>query len=148
LDKFLTLDKRNEFLLFSLNRNFRIFAAMKRLGFVLVAALPLVFCLLLGGCGDNSRATALLSRADSLMAGRPDSALQLLDSCEAEVAAWPESQQMRFHLLQAKAQNKAYVPFTSDSVMTVVSDYYDRHGTSNEQVEVSPRHRLPLRHPA
>ena len=42
---------------------------------------------------------------------------------------------MRFHLLHAKAQNKAYVPFTSDSVMTVVSHYYDRHGTNNEQVE-------------
>ena len=112
-----------------------IFAAMKRLGFVLMAALPLVLSLLLGGCGDNRRATAFLSRADSLMAGRPDSALLLLDSCEAEVAAWPESQQMRFHLLHAKAQNKAYVPFTSDSVMTVVSGYYDRHGTSNEQVE-------------
>ena len=112
-----------------------IFAPMKRLGYVLMAALPLVLCLLLGGCGDNPRAVSLLTRADSLMAGRPDSALLLLDSCEAEVAAWPESQQMRFHLLHAKAQNKAYVPFTSDSVMTVVSHYYDRHGTNNEQVE-------------
>ena len=112
-----------------------IFAAMKRLGYVLMAALPLMICLLLGGCGDNPRAVSLLTRADSLMADRPEAALQLLDSCEAEVAAWPESQQMRFHLLHAKAQNKAYVPFSSDSVMTVVVDYYDRHGTNNEQVE-------------
>ena len=107
---------------------------MKAFVHFLSVAVLCVACLL-GGCGDNPRATALLSRADSLMASRPDSALLLLDSCEAEATVWPESQQMRFHLLQAKARNKAYVPFTSDSVMTVVADYYDRHGTANEQVE-------------
>ena len=108
---------------------------MKRLVYVFPLVVLLISCLLLGGCGDNSRATALLSRADSLMADRPDSALQILDGCEAEVAAWPESQQMRHRLLQAKARNKAYVPFTSDSVMIDVVDYYDRHGSANEQME-------------
>lgn len=107
---------------------------MKPFVHLLSVAVLCVACLL-GGCGDNPRATALLSRADSLMASRPDSALVLLDSCEAEATVWPESQQMRHRLLQAKARNKAYVPFTSDSVMTVVADYYDRHGTANEQVE-------------
>jgi tetratricopeptide (TPR) repeat protein len=107
---------------------------MKAFVHLLSVAVLCVACLL-GGCGDNPRATALLSRADSLMASRPDSALQLLDSCEAEATVWPESQQMRHRLLQAKARNKAYVPFTSDSVMTVVADYYDRNGTANEQME-------------
>ena len=108
---------------------------MKQLVCLFSLAVLLISCLLLGSCGDNSRATALLFRADSLMADRPDSALQILDGCEAEVAAWPESQQMRHRLLQAKARNKAYVPFTSDSVMTIVVDYYDHHGTANEQME-------------
>ena len=107
---------------------------MKPFVHFLSVAVLCVACLL-SGCGDNPRATALLSRADSLMASRPDSALQLLDSCEAEATVWPESQQMRHRLLQAKARNKAYVPFTSDSVMTVVADYYDRNGTANEQME-------------
>ena len=107
---------------------------MKAVVHLLSVAVLCVACLL-GGCGDNPRATALLSRADSLMADRPDSALLLLDSCEAEATVWPESQQMRHRLLQAKARNKAYVPFTSDSVMTVVADYYDRRGTANEQME-------------
>ena len=107
---------------------------MKPFVHFLSVAVLCVACLL-GGCGDNPRATAQLSRADSLMASRPDSALQLLDSCEAEATVWPESQQMRHRLLQAKARNKAYVPFTSDSVMTVVADYYDRRGTANEQME-------------
>ena len=57
---------------------------MKRLGYVLMAALPFVLSLLLGGCGDTPRAVSLLPRADSLMAGRPDSALQLLDSVLAD----------------------------------------------------------------
>ena len=108
---------------------------MKRLVYVFPLVALLTACLLLGGCSDNSRAIALLSRADSLMADRPDSALQILDGCETEVAAWPESQQMRHRLLQAKGRNKAYVPFTSDSVMTIVVDYYDCHGTANEQME-------------
>ena len=108
---------------------------MKQLVCLFSLAVLLISCLLLGSCGDNSRATALLSRADSLMADRPDSALQILDGCEAEVAAWPESQQMRHRLLQAKGRNKAYVPFTSDSVMIDVVDYYDHHGTANEQIE-------------
>ena len=108
---------------------------MKQLVCLFSLAVLLISCLLLGSCGDNSRATALLFRADSLMADRPDSALQILDGCEAEVAAWPESQQMRHRLLQAKARNKAYVPFTSDSVMIDVVDYYDCHGTANEQME-------------
>ena len=107
---------------------------MKAFVHLLSVAVLCVACLL-GGCGDNPRATALLSRADSLMADRPDSALLLLDNCEAEATVWPESQQMRHRLLQAKARNKAYVPFTSDSVMTVVADYYDRNGTANEQIE-------------
>ena len=92
---------------------------MKRLVYVFPLVALLISCLLLGGCSDNSRATALLSCADSLMADRPDSALQILDGCETEVTAWPESQQMRHRLLQAKGRNKAYIPFTSDSVMTL-----------------------------
>ena len=51
---------------------------MKRLVYVFPLVALLTACLLLGGCSDNSRAIALLSRADSLMADRPDSALQIL----------------------------------------------------------------------
>jgi tetratricopeptide (TPR) repeat protein len=46
-----------------------------------------------------------------------------------------KSLKVRYRLLQAKAQNKAYIPFTSDSLMLDVVDYYDRYGTNNEQIE-------------
>lgn len=89
----------------------------------------------LGGCGGNPRADELLARADSLMDVRPDSALTLLNEGIAVMDDSPESLRMRYRLLQAKAQNKAFQPFTSDSLMLAVADYYDRNGTANERME-------------
>ena len=37
-------------------------------------------------------------------------------------------------LMQAKAQNESYEPFTTDSTMQRVVDYYDSHGSANEQM--------------
>lgn len=89
----------------------------------------------LGGCGGNPRADELLARADSLMDVRPDSALTLLNEGIVVMDDSPESLRMRYCLLQAKAQNKAFQPFTSDSLMLAVADYYDRNGTANERME-------------
>ena len=41
---------------------------------------------------------------------------------------------MRYSLLYAKAMNKGYINFTSDSVMKNVTNYYDKHGTANEKM--------------
>ena len=41
---------------------------------------------------------------------------------------------MRYHLLHAKAQNKAYVDFTTDSLLLQLTRYYDRHGTPNDRM--------------
>ena len=89
---------------------------------------------LLCGCGGNPKAVELLARADSLMDVRPDSALTLLNEGIAVMDDSPESLRMRYCLLQAKAQNKAFLPFTSDSLMLAVADYYDRHGTPNNRM--------------
>lgn len=64
----------------------------------------------------------------------PDSALALLQTKADTIGYLPESQQMRYHLLTAKAQNKAYVDFTTDSLMLLVTDYYDHNGTPNDRV--------------
>lgn len=61
-------------------------------------------------------------------------ALTLLNSIAPQVHTLPSSQQMRFHLLQAKAQNKAFVEFTTDSIMKTVVAYYDRHGSHNDRL--------------
>ena len=96
---------------------------------------PLLIALLLAACGGSPEVDALLAVADSLSGVKPDSALRLLQQQEAGVPHWSKSQRMRHALLTAKAMNKAYVPLTADSLMTVVADYYDSHGTPNEQME-------------
>ncbi len=45
-----------------------------------------------------------------------------------------DSRQMHEALMQAKAQNENFESFTTDSTMLRVVDYYDAHGTANEQM--------------
>lgn len=96
--------------------------------------LTLLLLALLTSCRESREVNTLLSQADSLMNTRPDSALQILEEAREEVASCPRSQRMRHELLVAKAQNKAYVDFTTDSIMLTVTDYYDHHGTPNERM--------------
>ena len=99
---------------------------------------------LMAGCGkgsilphfgeDGRGLPQALVQADSLMNSRPDSALAVLEGAEGEMAGGPKSVRMRYQLLRHQAMNKAFVPFTSDSLMLDVADYYDRHGTPNERM--------------
>ena len=99
---------------------------------------------LMAGCGkgsilphfgeDGSGLPQALVLADSLMNSRPDSALAVLEGAEGQMAGESKSVRMRYQLLRHQAMNKAYVPFTSDSLMLDVTDYYDRHGTANERM--------------
>ena len=85
------------------------------------------------GCsGDGYSPT--LRAIDSLMTDHPDSALTLLNCMKAEADGWSRSQRMRYHLLTMKAQNKAYVDFTSDSLAKEVVEYYDNHGNANDRM--------------
>ena len=104
---------------------------MRRYSFFL-----LILCLL-AACGDDARIATVLNRTDSLMNSRPDSALSLLYNIESSVTGQSKSLCMRFQLLRHKAMNKVCVPFTSDSIMKEVTDYYNNHGTANEQVEAN-----------
>lgn len=104
--------------------------AMKRMiGFLTVG----VFLLLTGCSGDGY--TPALRAIDSVINEKPDSALCMLDSLSTEVAAWSKSQRMRYSLLTLKAQNKADVTFTSDSVAKVLVDFFDSRGTTNERMQ-------------
>lgn len=91
--------------------------------------------ILLTSCNGSDEARALFERAEAVMEDYPDSALAILNETKAESCDFPRSQKMRYELLVAKAMNKAYVDFTTDSVMKEVAKYYDAHGTANEQVE-------------
>jgi len=85
-------------------------------------------------CGGDNPFDAKLRHLDSLLIEHPDSVYQQLGGMEKEAHAQSESSRMYYDLLRADAQNKAYIDFTTDSVMLQVADYYDQHGTANEQM--------------
>lgn len=62
--------------------------------------------------------------ADSLANVKPDSAISVLQSLRGEMATASEEVQMYYHLLCIKANDKAYIPHTSDSLIRVVLHYY------------------------
>ena len=100
----------------------------------IIAPLTLMVALLFSACTSDPQTEALLLRADSFMESHPDTAYRLLDSIAPYMYGKPEALRMRHLLLAAHAQNKLYIPFTTDSIMKVVAEYYDHHGTSNERM--------------
>lgn len=95
----------------------------------------MVFPLLMVSCSRGGKELAAkLHLADSLIEAEPDSGVALLVSLEEEAEDASKANRYRYQLLLAKAKNQAYVPFTSDSVMKDVAQYYDRHGSPNERM--------------
>lgn len=97
--------------------------------------LVMVFPLLMLSCSRGGKELAAkLHLADSLIEAEPDSGVALLVSLREQVEDASKANRYRYQLLLAKAMNKAYVPFTSDSVMKDVAQYYDHHGSPNERM--------------
>lgn len=88
---------------------------------------------ILTGCDGGSMPEELRA-VDSMADSHPDSALICLDRLAGQKDSWDKASRMRYELLKAKAQNKAYIPFTSDSIATIFTDYYDSHGTPNDRL--------------
>lgn len=85
----------------------------------------LLFFFLIGlcACKENTYPRVLLL-ADSLTSNNPDSAVCLLRSIKGMMLSEPESTQMYYRLLCIKADDKAYIPLTSDSSIIPVLHYY------------------------
>ena len=125
-------------LIVSLQANGEI-AKMKRLPYIII--LLLVLCAL--SCTRTSRHPQLVA-VDSLLQEHPDSALQVLLSLKGEVGGMgrqgaglnlsSKADRMYYYLLLADACNKCYDTLPSDSILREVADFYDSHGTPNEQV--------------
>ena len=97
----------------------------------------LLILLILASCAGNRKYDDLMQRADSIMNVNDDSAkvaIRMLDGVESQLPEFSKAQKMRYELLRHKAMNKAYISFTSDSIMKEVVDYYDRHGSANERM--------------
>ena len=94
---------------------------------------PLIACIL-SACGPDKHAESIITEAEQLLNSKPDSALVVLEEIRDSKEDWPRSQQMRYELVYAQAQNKAFVNFTTDSIVLSLVDYYGRHGNANEQM--------------
>ena len=92
-----------------------------------------ILAFILFSCTDK-HAESIITKAEQLLNTKPDSALAVLDDIQENKEDWPRSQQMRYELVYAQAQNKAYVNFTTDSIVLSLVDYYERHGNANEQM--------------
>lgn len=94
--------------------------------------------LLLGGflaaCAERGGFERRLAEADSLMLVHPDSAYRMLCAMNGRADSVAEPLRMRHLLMRSHAQNKAYVPFRSDSAGNLLTDYFDSHGTPNERM--------------
>ena len=70
----------------------------------------------------------VLQEADSLCTVLPDSAVSLLRAIADEMNQADEHVQMRYKLLTIKANDKAYITHTSDSLILSLVDYYKYGG--------------------
>ncbi len=91
--------------------------------------------LLLAACMENRPAGRAMEQAAALMDTRPDSALGILLALPGEdSAAMTEGQRMQWLLLRQQGMNKCDTVFRSDSIPLLLVEWFDRHGTPNEQV--------------
>jgi tetratricopeptide (TPR) repeat protein len=91
--------------------------------------------LLLMACMENRSVRLAMEQAAALMDTRPDSALGLLlNITTKDSASMTEGQRMRWLLLRQQGMNKCDTVFRSDSIPLLLVEWFDRHGTPNEQV--------------
>lgn len=99
--------------------------------FLLLLAVPALFA----ACDSDRMAKRVLADASRIMAEHPDSAYCLLTGSDSLFAGASEPLRMEYILYTADAGNKAYVSFTTDSLLKIASAYYDVHGDANERVK-------------
>ena len=86
-------------------------------------------------CNRNPQYPAVLETADSLAYVNPDSAVTLLRSVGAEMSASSPAVHHLYDLLTIKAQDKADLPLTSDSLILDILQYYEHGGDPNKLPE-------------
>ena len=90
---------------------------------------------LLASCSRGPQYPAVLETADSLAYVNPDSAVALLRSVEAEMTASQPAVRHLYDLMTLKAQDKADLPLTSDSLILDILQYYENGGDPNKLPE-------------
>lgn len=98
---------------------------------IYVAILPLFLTFACTG----ERYREQFDKIDSTTAISPERALAMLDSMKDRMARATKQEQMRYNLLRIKAEDKAYIMHTTDSMIIPIVEYYEDHGNDKELAE-------------
>lgn len=91
----------------------------------------LLFC----NTEEEAKARYLLDFADSIMETNPDTAYTLLRRDSAIICRTGKAGRMMFTMLKTQAQDKLYIPHTSDSQIREVVKYYEEYGTQKQKAQ-------------
>ena len=92
-------------------------------------------CMCLLSCTSEKDYPIAMKQAMSCMNARPDSALALLETLTDSMANASQETQMYYRLLTIKAEDKLYMPHTTDSVILSIVDYYQQKGDKERLFE-------------
>ena len=93
----------------------------------------LLVCLVaMVSCHRHYQYPSVLQDADSLCVANPDSAVALLQAITSNMNKEQEYVQMRYKLLTIKANDKAYITHTSDSLILSLVNYYEHGGDKDD----------------
>ena len=94
----------------------------------------LAFLLLFSCREEGPRYPATFNTVEAMLSRDPQLSIRLLEELEDSAAGYNEAVRMKYELLKIRAHDKNYEPLTSDSVIRVIKDYYDRKGTANDRM--------------
>ena len=98
----------------------------------------LLLLLLIGACGCRNRKTSyppLIRQAEYWAEACPDSAIACLDLIDASLQELMEEERMYCHMLRIKAEDKLYIPHTSDSLINRIVRFYEQQGDDRRLAE-------------
>ena len=107
---------------------------MKRLIFVLLLTISVLF----PGCRPQSvnprRVAAVLDDVETYINERPDSALAVLRALDS-TAVRGRALRARVSLLHSMALDKNYIDLKTDSILAPAVSWYSRHGSPDEKLK-------------
>ena len=94
----------------------------------------LLLIVLLVACSERQAYVEALGRAKAMVNERPSDALAILDSLGTHESDFGKHFRMQYRLLRLNTLNKLDTVFHSTTEAQTLADYFDDHGTSNEQM--------------
>lgn len=101
---------------------------------LLIDTFLFVIFIVLGTSCSHPRYDRDLSIIDSLVITNPQQSSRLLDVLKKDSHQLSYPQLMHYELLRGRVNNSLCIPFTTDSTMKKVVDYYESNGTRKEQM--------------